>query len=618
MFSTTAMERTDEADIQKLIHVFQNHSLVQSTQENRGLINIITNQKATPELTQDLLHAREMGQLDYEHAVQFYFLKDPSVQLIKRKRRLLTFSEKPKCKKRKSPLAEKQKTVQLCTKRCLKLPQLTNVSVQFIEQPRALEDVHNNPTTGQKSYMTKALSTRYKDITNQALPSGWQQELAILEGMFLINIKPLGKTFEEYAQLLSRRFVRPQFDSGTTEVHILFDDPNHQPFNPKHWEQMRRDNHCSTATHQHLANIEDTLLVPTDWKSLLGCRECKKKLVLYLACKMLVLAPLHMKNKEQKLIIAGPFENDLQGHALSISATGIVDVECQLASTAQETDSRIWRHSTQSPFTKQYIFSPDTDSYIIGLTHTSRNKQIYVELSPLGAKEKRLLNLNKLIDSIERDPDLSQLQPNTLPLILQVVYVSTGCDYISFFAGLGKSSFLKALFTYSEFITSGVPVMGLLSDVTPQDSSKGYLAFLRLVGTTYFQKYRSKFPSKSPIQLYHSCHQEETATQHIQWLDKIREQVWQCTSDEKDLIPSHTALKLHWLRTTWVLSMWNQASLPVVNLLPPPPPTDYGWSISEDGGLKIEWDTEEHVLAIRNQVQHLIRGCKCKKGCQNN
>ncbi len=46
--------------------------------------------------------------------------------------------------------------------------------------------------------------------------------------------------------------------------------------------------------------------------------------------------------------------------------------------------------------------------------------------------------------------------------------------------------------------------------------------------------------------------------------------------------------------------------------------SDYGWSITEDGGLKIEWDTEEHVLALRNQVQHLIRGCKCKKGCQNN
>lgn len=110
VFSTTAMERRDEAHIQKLIHVFQNHSLIQSTQENRGLINIIADQKATPELAQDLLHAREMGQIDYERAVQLYFLKYPSVQLTKQKMRLPTFSDKPKCKNRKSPLAEEQKT----------------------------------------------------------------------------------------------------------------------------------------------------------------------------------------------------------------------------------------------------------------------------------------------------------------------------------------------------------------------------------------------------------------------------------------------------------------------------------------------------------------------------
>ena len=43
-------------------------------------------------------------------------------------------------------------------------------------------------------------------------------------------------------------------------------------------------------------------------------------------------------------------------------------------------------------------------------------------------------------------------------------------------------------------------------------------------------------------------------------------------------------------------------------------PTDYGWNKSESG-YKIQYDTEEHVLIVKQRVSKFIKGCKYKSGC---
>ena len=61
--------------------------------------------------------------------------------------------------------------------------------------------------------------------------------------------------------------------------------------------------------------------------------------------------------------------------------------------------------------------------------------------------------------------------------------------------------------------------------------------------------------------------------------------------NEFDLLPSPSALKLHWLRTVWVLNMWAQASSDKITILPP---TQYGWIQEVDnGGYSIQYDTDE-------------------------
>ena len=82
---------------------------------------------------------------------------------------------------------------------------------------------------------------------------------------------------------------------------------------------------------------------------------------------------------------------------------------------------------------------------------------------------------------------------------LQTLFVCTGCDYISFFSGMGKATFLRYFFQYASFIT-GANAQGSLTNIQLQgdDYKHGFLAFLRLVGTVYFKKHASGFDTPSP------------------------------------------------------------------------------------------------------------------------
>ena len=126
----------------------------------------------------------------------------------------------------------------------------------------------------------------------------------------------------------------------------------------------------------------------------------------------------------------------------------------------------------------------------------------------------------------------------------------------SFFYGLGKSTFWNSFCRYSDFICGSVN-----GSIANSKSPEAYLSFLRLVGTAYFLKYRSTYRgTKSPVTLFNSCSGSTAEEQHIQWLDKIRAHVWEEVQNEYNLPPSHTALKLQWLRSVWILNMWSQSS----------------------------------------------------------
>ena len=64
-----------------------------------------------------------------------------------------------------------------------------------------------------------------------------------------------------------------------------------------------------------------------------------------------------------------------------------------------------------------------------------------------------------------------------LPQIFQTLFVATGCDYISFFSGIGKAT--------AKFITSGQEnIPSTLAEVCIENNNyeQGFLSFLRLLG----------------------------------------------------------------------------------------------------------------------------------------
>ena len=79
------------------------------------------------------------------------------------------------------------------------------------------------------------------------------------------------------------------------------------------------------------------------------------------------------------------------------------------------------------------------------------------------------------------------------------------------------------------------------------------------------------------------------------------------------MIPSDEALRRHWKRACWVLSVYEQC---IQNNIRYPPLVGNGWNLS-NSNLTIDWDSEENMTNIRKTVALLRKGCGCKISCQS-
>ena len=138
---------------------------------------------------------------------------------------------------------------------------------------------------------------------------------------------------------------------------------------------------------------------------------------------------------------------------------------------------RIWRHVAQTSARHILVYSPDTDIYNIGLSVFKRlqNKDMYIQLNVPHSQTKLYLHLNNLVEALQLDPDLASLERSKLPEIFQMVFIASGCDYVSYFAGQGKTSFFRSFFQHAEFIT-GRHMHGSLSDTTEENKDTGFYA----------------------------------------------------------------------------------------------------------------------------------------------
>ena len=345
--SQTSVKRVE--NIKCMMTKVQSSNTLDVLDEARPLTSM-SGQVATPEQQIDLLGFWDMGHERFENHIKFYVLKDPSAVVPRRKVKILTFASSRKLKRKVKQL-DKEKIVGKCLRRAFAWnakfgSSSQNVGQQYIELPRAISDPNGNLHKGQKSYTTKWLENRYKDLISNQLPGGWVPDVVVLEGMFMINTSPLTthSTMKDYSQFLLRRFVLHHLTNGCSEAHIVFDNPGRQPNSPKSFERKRRDDTATLSSdHKHIA-FSDECPVPLNWRDCLACRECKRALVLYLgqSFKHLSVGTCKLRGN-QKVVLAGCFSGVEEDQAWEVTTGGVQPVPT-LSCEAEEADTRVWLH----------------------------------------------------------------------------------------------------------------------------------------------------------------------------------------------------------------------------------------------------------------------------------
>ena len=170
----------------------------------------------------------------------------------------------------------------------------------------------------------------------------------------------------------------------------------------------------------------------------------------------------------QKCCIAGAFDGHATDTAWFVQGRESPQPDPSFVCNAEETDTRIWLHVKQTTANRVLIVSPDTDVYHIGLPlHPFHGKDVIVQISLVNSRELCLLHMNHLVSALRNDPDLAAIRSTILPQVLQTLFVTSGCDYISFFSGIGKVTFVRYIFQYAAFISSNQEhAEGSLADVS--------------------------------------------------------------------------------------------------------------------------------------------------------
>ena len=226
----------------------------------------------------------------------------------------------------------------------------------------------------------------------------------------------------------------------------------------------------------------------------------------------------------------------------------------------------------------------------------------------------KYIDMQRLLLCFQCDPDLASLPQTKLEHIMSQLYIVTGCDYISYTAGIGKATYLKHFFQHSEFI-SGCQITGCLSQTNKADMSMGFLSFLRLVDTVYFKKNLStvvtKLGCETPNQLLNSFNTtSDDQERHHQWYKRA---IRVYAEDQRP--PTITALQRHWIRSCWIKGMWeNSCKSDLYDALEAP--ETQGWLKLNEISYCIDWEANDVAEKIQATLDFLSKGCSCKTGCQ--
>ncbi|CAC5404123.1 unnamed protein product [Mytilus coruscus] len=339
-----------------------------------------------------------------------------SVKHTHRKRRNLKTFSSPKVTvyKQKKEIKD-NKTVISCLRKQIAFSKLSSEPVtdldQFLALPRAICDAEGIPLKGQKSLSLHHFRSRYPYAFLSALPIETGLTAVILEGMFMINSNPAPqhKTFGDYTKFIFDRWiVRSYKQFSASEIHVVFDHPNRHGCSPKDVERSRRDSSVQATDSAVLSSVvHEGLLLPSSWRSFLANRENKRNLVNFLSYELLRLALSFFIDGLCTVITAGGFDDDNRDKTLGISSlyVGIVEF-AQLSANQEEGDTRVWLHESQAAASRVIIYSPDTDTFFIGLPIVkSLRKSVFVQTKDTPY-EKTFIDMMRFLSLLSHDLSL--------------------------------------------------------------------------------------------------------------------------------------------------------------------------------------------------------------------
>ncbi|CAH1775834.1 unnamed protein product, partial [Owenia fusiformis] len=610
------------ANVKQYLEKFSESSAF-SVSQSKDLHHAFTGAEANELQKDGLLNYTTIGTEDYSTYVETRILKRPSTIPPRKKHKLHTFTARRITKTKLKQEEKERKFVTSLYKRTIAMSVSEDLPVQdlfqFLETPRAICTVEGLPYKGNKSSTVEYFTKRYNNVdspvTNDILPISTNISAAIIEGMNIIYISPIGchKFLKDYASFLMYRFVDHYFRQGYSDVRIIFDQQGTQGLSPKMVERERRG---TVEENDADISISGDTAVPRGekWIKFIQNKTNREQVMSFLSYYFLNNVSKILRNHNQIFITGGGFQGEHFGKTMVVRKECIT--EYHLQTSTEETDLSLWLHVKDTQESNILVISKDTDIGLIGLPLEIHDKNVYIQYK--SGAEQRYLELNALKNAISRDPDLGTIISSGVNVfkVIQMVYIASGCDFVSYFAGHGKTSFFKTFFKHAEFVTSGRfdKCPGTLDNSCSEKQNEGLLAFFRLIGCLYFHSNRACLNSyDSPEAVFKACYKDgmNIKYQHSKFLNTIRKASWKGVYEDQ-LLPSDDALRFHWLRSCWLAQVWSKALTPFFLF---PSIEDYGYIVQE-GKVSYKWDSPANIDKIKTNVAYLTRGCGCKSGCK--
>ncbi|CAC5377139.1 unnamed protein product [Mytilus coruscus] len=198
----------------------------------------------------DLLNLQKIAQ---EHLGKYIKIcQSDGIFRYNKTRKIATFSTKTHSISKVKRELKDQRTENSLLRKQIAWSQEQNTPIsdlqQFISLPRAIVDHDGLPYKGDKSKTLGIYHSRYPEAFENKLH--FKPDCVIIDGMFILNSKPLkssNRLFAHFLVSLFNRWIIPYIQLNTKEIHIVFDDqsPQLSPKDIERVEEMKKSRNNS-------------------------------------------------------------------------------------------------------------------------------------------------------------------------------------------------------------------------------------------------------------------------------------------------------------------------------------------------------------------------------------